>query len=269
MRVAPDVITAFEVWERRHEPESADLLRALRLAERLESDQDAPLALLSIAHRLVVDLHEAVGWRVPAGVRLSRCASVSASIRHGCSLLLERVRAELGRPDGTVILWGPLGASKALFGCWDALPAHGEVLVRVDDRDLDPLPSDPLGQHGVRWAGTGELGRVMAHRSVPTTIGERQVLVPSPGLYVALANPLRGDESGVAALVFCAAARAVATAGAWVETLELAHSLGRGRAPVETAMRLGITDWLGLSVGPVTRVSVALSRLVGRRQPKR
>ena len=217
MRLTPDAMTLLEVWDRRHEPESHDLLRAVRLAERLEADPEAPQALLALAHRLVVDVHEAVGWQTPNGVKLARCASAAASIRHGCTLLLDEVRAELGRADKPVVLWGPLGASWVLFGCWDALPAHGEVLVRPDGRDLDLLPSNPFGQHGVRWAGTGDLGDVMANRTEPATLADRDILVPHPSLYVALVNGLQGDGSEIAGLVFLAAARAVTRANGWTK----------------------------------------------------
>jgi hypothetical protein len=269
MRLTTDLATVLDVWHRRQEPESNDLVRAVRLAERFESDPESPQVLLALAYRLVSDVHEAAGWALSPQLKLSRGASAAASVRHSCTLLREKVASELRRVDGAVLLWGALGASQSLLGCWDALPAQGEVLVRLDQPDPNPFPGDPFGARGVRWAGTGELGEVLRQHARSTHLGDRQVLVPAPALYVALGNGVHPGGAEVAALVFCAAAKAVSEAGSWDAALGLAHSAGRGRAPVETAMLLGITDWLGLSVGPITRLSVAFSRLAGRRRPGR
>lgn len=258
----------YEIWQRRHEPESNDLIQVLRLAGILESDTKAPQALLGLAFRLAHDVHEAAGWAIPAGVHLARCFSAATSVRQTALMLLEEVRPHLRRVEGPVALLGALGASQALFGCWDMLPAQGEILVRLGDGQADPVPNAPLSQHGVRWTGAGHLGEDLQEWTTPATLVDRQVLVPKPELLVARANGLDEESPDLAAVVFCAAAYLTAGAGTWAQALELSRDLGRARAPVETAMRLGITDWLGLSVGPITRLSVNVRGLLGgHRQP--
>ena len=254
--------TLVELWQRRHEPESHDLLRALRVAEELERDPATPQVLLALAQRLVLDVHEAAGWSVPGNLFLPRCTSASASLRQTYTLAADHVLREVRNVREPVILMGLLGASQSAFGCWDALPTQGEVLVRVGDRRADSYENIPLNQHGVRWAGAGEHGRLLDLHTRSVALGDRKVLVPNPELLVARAHGLPSNPNDVNCLVFCAAAYAAATAGHWDQALELAGELGHGRAPIEIAMRFGITDWLGLSVGPITRLSVTLRGLV-------
>jgi len=257
-----DLTTLVELWYRRQEPESYDHMAALNLASRLEADPEANPAVQGLAWRLAEEVHRAAGWSMPSTPKLPRCCSAAASVRHANTLLVEEVRSELRRENGRVVLLGALGASEALFHCWDALPGHGEVLVGLDRGDAKALPASALDQHGVRWAGPGDLGESLARHSRPQTLGGLAVYVPAPELLVARAQGLARSGNDLTALVFTAAAYATTQAGRWEEALHLAKRLGHGRSPVETAMQLGITDWLGLSVGPITRLSVGFRSLL-------
>jgi hypothetical protein len=261
--IKASLTTLIEVWQRRHEPESYDLVRTVRIAQDLEADPGSLDVFLALAFRVVQSTHEAAGWETPRGLQLPQCSRAAASIRESCSRLGDSVAAELHGSAGDVVLMGALGASQSLFGCWDVLPAQGEVLVRLGDRTTKPSLTVPLAQNGVQWAGVGELGDVLESMTNATELAGQPVRVPRPELYLAHAHGVPSDPDELNALIFCAAAYAVKTTGQWDAALALSKELGNGRTPVEIAMRLGVTDWLGLSVGPITRLSVTFKNLLG------
>jgi len=256
--------TLVELWSRRSAPESYDIVRALNLAKELEAGSAVAPAVLSLAYRLVQDIHAAVGWQLPRSVGLPRCKSARASVRHTCSLLVEQVSSQLVSSDGEVALLGALGVSQSLFGCWDSLPAQGELLVRLDDDCVDHHPSSVFALRNVRWIGAGALPESARDHLRPAVLRDRTVFVPSPEMVAAQTDGSSPEPVDLEGLVFCAAAHQATHADRWGLVLDLAKELERGRTPVETAMKLGITDWLGLSIGPVARLSVTLRGFLGK-----
>jgi len=257
--------TLVELWSRHSEPESYDVVRSVSLAQALETGPPSPPAVLALAYRLVQEVHNAVGWRLPENAAFSRCKSGLASVKHTCGLLIEEVCTQLASSEGKVALIGALGMSRSLFGYWDVLPAQGEVLVCLGDDRPDPRPSSPFSLRGVRRVGSGTLGDEALEQLRPAVINGYEVLVPSAELVSAGTNGQNLEPGDLESLVFCAAVYHAAQTDHWDRVLGLAEALGRGRAPVEAAMRLGITDWLGLSIGPITRLSVTLRDLLGRK----
>ena len=254
-----------DLWARREEPETADIRRALHAAKVLENDPSSPTHLRAFAWHLAVEIHNSVGWDLPADLSLATCRAAAASVTHASSLLVTEV-AELVHGIGSrVLLLGPLADSRSIFGRWDIVPAAGAVLVALDlEENGQPSATALPTNHGIHWASAGRLREVYEKSASPAALDGDQVLVCGPEIVAA-----RGAARGVGpedpeALVFCGAAVAADKDGAWAEVTQIAKVLGHPGAPIEAAVQLGIDGHLGLEVGRARRSLMALRRFIRR-----
>ena len=253
-----------ELWSRREEPASHDLRQAVRIAERLDGDGSAPVAMKALAYRIVTELHTMAGWEVDESAALSACRSAATSVAQTSQLLLQEVETQLRGAPGPALILGVLGAGRRLFGRWDVLPATGSQLVQRFDFDGElPSGSQFPVHRGVRWTASDDHHSLLVAGAVDAELGRCRVQVPDPVVTAARAGTRVCDPREVEGIVFAAAAHAACEAGRWDEVLETARGLGHRNAPVECAVHLGIDRWLGLSVGPVTRLGIGLRRMVG------
>ena len=253
--------TLVEIWARRDEPETADLQRALRAAEILESEPSSPVHLRAFGWRLVTEIHRAAGWDLPPDVSLASCRAAADSLAHATSLLSTDISAQLRGVGTPVLILGGLADSRAVLGRWDLMPSNGATLVSLegDDQAYAPLIDLPTAG-GVRWASAGSQRHLYKEHSIPVSLNGDQVLVPRPELAAARAADRNLRTGDPAALVFCAAA----VSADWAKVTRIAKRLGRGAATTEAAFALDLEATLGLEIGRAQRWLHALRRLVLR-----
>jgi hypothetical protein len=257
--------TLVEIWFRRNEPETADVRRVLHAAEVLEDDPSSPTHLRAFAWHLAVETHRAVGWDLPADVRIASCRAAADSLSHATSLLIDEITEHVGGTSSPVLVLGAFAGSRAVFGRWDLLPARGALLVSLDRGQEGRSEGPELSEiRGIRWTAPGKLRRLYERHASPTTLDGDQVLVPSTELVAARSNSraLRPDDP--AALLFCGAAFTAASAGRWQEVMHIAKSLGHASAPLEAALQLGLEGLLGIEVGRLKRAMITAARLLRR-----
>ena len=257
--------TLVEVWARKDEPGTADLRRALHVAQVLEDDPGGPTHLRAFAWNLVVESHRSVGWDLPADVHLSSCRAAAASLSHGSALLVSEIAAQVSGTSGPVLVLGALAAGRSIFGRWDLVPASGALLVSLET-EANSLPdaADLPTTHGLRWAAPGELRPIYERYAFPASLDGGQVLVPKAEL-IAARSPLRPlTATDPETLVFYGAALATVSAGTWDEVLSIARALGHGTDPLKLAAALDLDRRLGLEVGRARRTGLALRRFLSR-----
>jgi hypothetical protein len=264
------VQTLVEVWSRRDEPETADLQRALHNAEALEADRTSPVHLRAFAWHLTLDTHRAVQWDLPAEVQLSGCRSAAASLAHANTALMQEIADQIREVSGRVLVLGALTAGRSVFGRWDLLPARGALLVPLGPADtrLPPITDLPMGP-GVVWAAPGRWRGLLERLSSVADLFGSEILMPAPELVAARVADRRLHPPDPETLLFCGAVLGAATAGSWHEVLRAAAVLGRGYAPVEAAVGLGLDRRLGLRIHPLQRMLLGLRRLLSGRKKTR
>ena len=253
-----------ELWSRRHSPATADLTRAVGIAEALDRERTTPLAIKALTYRIVTELHASAGWEMGDALPLASCRSAATSVAQTSHLLLAEVGAHLEGAAGPVLILGVLGAGRRIFGRWDALPTAGCLLVPLFDFDGElPSGSEFPVHRGVRWSTSTRHHDLLARGAEDAELDGRAVKVPDPVVTAARACVRAGDPFAVEGIVFAAAAHAACSEGRWGEVVSIASRLGHGRSPVDTAVTLGLDRWLGLEVGPLTRLGVGLRRVLG------
>jgi hypothetical protein len=258
--------TLVELSYRRQAPQSADLQRALHMGRAFEAEPSTPVALRSLAWRVITDSHRAAGWGIPEGDRFPACCGAAASARHGSALLIQEIAGQLAAIEGRVVLLGALAASRSVFGDWSILPTTGAFLVPLDatSRRL-PQANVYHGAVGVRWGAAGELSDVFERHTTPAELAGLEVLVPRPELIAARTAGCSEDAASLECLIFCGAAYATTRAGRWRDTRRIAPRLGTTNTPLEAAYRLGIDQWLGIAIPAPKRALFAVRRLLGSR----
>ncbi|MEE4272265.1 MAG: hypothetical protein V2I67_11350 [Thermoanaerobaculales bacterium] len=259
------ITTMIELWSRKSAPQSADLQRALHIARRCHEEADTPLWMRSMAWHLVRDCHHAAGWEIPATDKLSQCRSAAASVQHSCSLILEDVAGQIDNVDGPVLVLGLLGATRSLFGSWNAVPANGCVLVALHDDNSNLPSSTAFNIHrGVIWADRGRYADLLEDCCTPAELSGRQVLVPAPEIIIARTRAKDLTSFDLGSLFFTAAAHRTATAGRWDHAEAAARTMNAATSPTELAIRLGIDQWLDLKIPAGKRLTLAVKRLFRR-----
>jgi hypothetical protein len=254
--------TIVEIWDRKDEPETADLRRVLHAAEVLEGDPSSPTHLRAFAWRLVVETHRAAGWDLPSDVSLASCRAAADSVSHACSLLMTDVTSQIHGLGSPVLLLGGLAESRSVFERWDLVPANSAVLVAFYHREGEYLGSADLPiTSGVRWASPGKHRELYEEYAVPAALNGDQVLVPRPELVAARIADRNLKPEEPSALVFSGAAHAV---GDWSEVTRIAKRLGRASAPTQAAVALGLETYLGLETPKVHRWLNPLRRILRR-----
>lgn len=252
--------TVIELWLRRREPESHDLIRAIRAANRLEAEPSTPPGVRALACRLIQDLHEAAGWDILPCAHLPRCEAASDEARTTSAAVVEAVQGALASVEGPVLLAGTLGAGRALFGAWDVLPKPSAELVLLSDTP----EGSPTTTAGVPRTHAGPMASMLRQHSEPAELAGRPVLIPSPELAAARVAPQAETSAELDALIFCAAAHRAVVSQTWQKVLNLAAELGHGRAPEAAVVRLGLEEWLDLRVTRRARLASALRRVLWR-----
>ncbi len=87
------------------------------------------------------------------------------------------------------------------------------------------------------------------------------VRIPGPAFVAARTSDCPQDPSNVETVLFCAAAYSANEDGTWYDTPSMAQRLDRKTSPYDTALELGITNWLGLPVSPLSLLRTRFSRL--------
>ncbi len=261
--IASHIQDLVELWSRRGDPGADDVRRALEIARSLNGDSSSPTALRSLAFRVLREIHDATGWQEPADEPLPLCTSAAASVRQTNALLMDEVLRAIRSVDCPVLVTGTLGASRSLFGRWDVLPAKGVMLVALGEETGpgNALLDSMYKVRGVRWANPPAGLRDLALSWPTVTLRDRQVRVPSADLLTVCAgrSALRAEDCET--LVFCAAAFGVAGDGRWSEIESLAATMDAPGVPTESALRLGLDEWLHLDLGSARRLGVSLKRL--------
>jgi hypothetical protein len=259
-------LSLIELSARRGEPASADLQRALHLARLFETDRTVPLAYRSLAWHVIIESHQAAGWAMPEGERFPVCCGAAASARHGCALLTQEIVEQVRSVDGPVMLFGAMAASRSVFGNWSIFPATGAFLVPLDGKGrLLPRANVYHGAVGVRWGSAGDLREVFERHSTRAELAGVEVLIPKPQLIAARTAGCSDNPASLECLIYCGAAHAAVRAGRWRDTRRIAPRLGSDHAPLEAAYRLGIDQWLGISIPAPRRALLAVRRLLGSR----
>ena len=254
-----------ELWARREEPETDDIRRTLHAARVLEEDPSSPTHLRAFAWHLAVEIHESVGWDLPADLNLASCRAAAASLSHSASLLIDQITEQVHGLAIPVLLLGAFAASRSIFGRWDLLPASGSLLVSLDlEEEGRPDGADLPEIHGIRWVAPGKLREVYENHASPAALNGDQVLVPDAELIVARSTSRGLGPEDPEALIFCGAALAATNDGAWADVTRIAKALGHRDSPIEVAVELGIDHRLGLEVGRGRRLSMALGRFLRR-----
>lgn len=257
--------TLVEVWARKDEPETADLRRALHIAQVLEDDPAGPTHLRAFAWNLVVETHRSVGWDLPSDAQLSSCRAAAASLSHASSLLISEIAEQVNGAAGPVLLLGALAAGRSVFGRWDLIPANGALLISLEPEETGlPGAADLPTTHGLHWAAPGSLREVYEEHAFPARLDGGQVLVPRPELVAARSPSQTLQPDDPETLVFYGAALAAVSAGNWDEVMSIARALGHGDAPLDLAANLGLDRRLGLDLGRVRRSLMTLRRLLHR-----
>jgi len=254
-----------EIWARKDEPETADLQRVLHAAQVLENDPSSPTHLRAFAWHLAVETHRVVGWDLPKDANLASCRAAAASLSHSASLLIEEIAEQVHGITSPALLLGAFAGCRSVFGRWDLLPANGALLISLDFEEKSrPAGTDLSEIHGIRWAAPGRLRNLYEKHASPVALNGSQVLIPRPELVAARSNlrPLRPEDPET--LLFCGAAFAASSSGRWPNVLRISKFLGRGYAPLETAVQLGIEERLGIEVSTTQRALLALRRLFRR-----
>jgi len=261
--IASHIHDLVELWSRRADPSTDDVRRALEVARALNGNSSSPTALRSLAWRVLREIHDAAGWQDPDEEPLPLCTSAAASARQTNTLLMDEVLREIRTVDLPVLVTGTLGASRSLFGRWDVLPANGVMLVTLGDQTGpgETLLESMYKVRGVRWANPPAGLRDLALSWPTVTLRDRQVRVPSADLLTVCAgrSALRAEDCET--LVFCAAAFGVAGDGRWSEIENLAAAMDAAGVPTQSALRLGLDEWLHLDLGSARRLGVSLKRL--------
>ncbi len=252
-----------ELWHRRHEPAGPDVPRALSIARSLEADATAPPFLKSFVWYLVNHVHDAAGWSIPPNEAFPQCHAAAISVAHGCELMLYEVTSEVRKAQAPVMALGVLAAGRSLFGRWDMLPARGALLLPLDtDLDESTFVDAFTSQLGVRWGHAGSLRKPLLANSKGSALNTLPVHVPTPELIAARAAAKPTGPEDLETFLFCAAAYATVRRGTWNHTVELARQIRRDGAPLDAAIRLGLTDWLGIDVPPLARIRIKVRNIL-------
>ena len=257
--------TLVEVWRRKEEPETADLQRALHVAQALENDAASPTHMKAFAWHLAVESHRAVGWELPSDVSLASCRAAAVSVSHAASLLIAEIEGQVHGADSPVLVLGALAACRSIFGRWDLLPASGALLIPLarEERGL-PSASDLPTTRGIHWAAPGRLQMIYEEHAFPVSLNGEKVLVPRPELVAARTSSKVLQPDTPEAFVFCGAALTAATDGQWADVMRISKALGHDSAPLELAMHFGIDQRLDLGIGRTRRSFFSFRRILGR-----
>ena len=257
-----------ELWARRRSPQPDDLAAAIELATALDGDTASPTCLRSavwhLVRRLSANPPETGPDRAePAVPSFPRCASAAASVRHGNMLLAEEVTHRL--PSGQpILIAGELGASRAVFGDWETLPAAGALLVPLqpngDSAGIDGLPRGILQAKGVGWRSVGANVALLEANAVATTLRSHDVFVPSAPL-LALASAEHADSDPLCSIVFCASVHSVVADDGWDQLLQLARDNDLERELHAAVTHLRVADWLGVEVITSGAIARSIRRL--------
>lgn len=261
----PTLTSLIELWADRENPDADAVRRATEIARALNAEPASPTALRALAWRVLTEINRAAGWPDPETEPMPLCSSAAASVRHTNSLLIDSVLREVRAIDGPVLVTGALGASRSLFGSWDALPASGAVVVvpaTAGSTAGDSFnPGSTFRVRGIRWARARN-GMSDWLASWPTVnLRDRTVVVPSPAMLTACAASEPHRPEDLETLVFCAAAFQAAREVSWTAVEEVAAALGQSEAPTDMALHLHLDRWLGIEVTSSRKLSHSLKRL--------
>jgi hypothetical protein len=259
------VKSLIELWSRRSEPEGPDVPRALSIARSLDTNDDAPAYIKGFAWHLTKAVHEAAGWDIPDNENLSRCHAAAASLEHASALLMSDISAEVAKSDDLVLVLGVAAASRSLFGRWDLLPANGALLVSLVPPEDEITHVDALPVHrGVRWGSAGSKLAMLDRHSTTVQMNGMTVRVPNSELIAGRTTGKTGEPGDLETFLFSAAAYDATNSGSWKYTRRIAKRLDHETSPRKAVLNLGLADWLGIEVPPLTKVRIKVRTLLRR-----
>jgi hypothetical protein len=254
-----------EMWGRRSEPEDSDLPRAIDLTKSIETDEAVPPFIKGFAFRTTKALHEAAGKELPENKHFVNCEMAAESVAKNTAGLLGDIACEVVTSDNLVLVLGMTSVSKSLFGEWDLLPADGAQLISLVPPEQEVTHVEAIPAHrGVHWGSAGSKLEMLDRHSTTVQVNGITIRIPNTELIAARTTSPQNIFTDLDTFVFCAAAWNASRTGTWKYARRIARKLGHEDSPRNAVIKLGLAEWLGIEVPPLTKVRIKVKTLFRR-----